>query len=420
MKGTLWKTIVFVVVFLVIFENVNRLFMDKYSYIKYKDFYSERENLDVLFLGTSRVINGVDPMELWHDWGIASYNLANYSETICTNYWQLVNALQYTQPKVVVLDLFASHTEYTVNDAMLHHFTDAMPMGRTKIRTVMDLEEENRWDQYLFEFSLYHSRWNGELTLQDIKPELWKTRGGEIRYNVVPNDQPQFVPKEQYNEMSGVNLEYLQKIIDLCKQKEIQIILTYMPYAPDETSQRNANYGYIIAKKNDIPYLDIIREGLEFNFATDMADDGGHMSALGARKVTDFLGKYLTEKCNVPDRRNDHSYDYWNADYTDYTNYMQFKANMINDQTDLMFFLVLLSDRNLETAIYLGTDSLALKDRNIAELLESIAIFGHAEYFIKNSFEDNEICIEVMNKNTNEKISVKTFYREELNLWKEG
>lgn len=34
MKGTLWKTIVFVVVFLVIFENVNRLFMDKYSYIK--------------------------------------------------------------------------------------------------------------------------------------------------------------------------------------------------------------------------------------------------------------------------------------------------------------------------------------------------------------------------------------------------
>ena len=190
-----------------------------------------------------------------------------------------------------------------------------------------------------------------------------------------------------------------------------------MPYAPDETSQRNANYGYIIAKKNDIPYLDIIREGLEFNFATDMADDGGHMSALGARKVTDFLGKYLTEKCNVPDRRNDHSYDYWNADYT---NYMQFKANMINDQTDLMFFLVLLSDRNLETAIYLGTDSLALKDRNIAELLESIAIFGHAEYFIKNSFEDNEICIEVMNKNKNEKISVKTFYREELNLWKEG
>ena len=34
MKGTLWKTIVFVVVFLVIFENVNRLFMDKYSNIK--------------------------------------------------------------------------------------------------------------------------------------------------------------------------------------------------------------------------------------------------------------------------------------------------------------------------------------------------------------------------------------------------
>lgn len=417
MKGILWKTIAFIAIFLVIFGNVNRLFMDKYSYIKYKDFYNEKENLDVLFLGTSRMVNGVDPMELWHDWGIASYNLANYSETISTNYWQLVNALQYTQPKVVVLDLFASHTEYTVNDAMLHHFTDAMPMTKTKIRTVMNLEDKNRWDEYLFEFSLYHSRWNGELTMQDIKPELWKTRGGEIRYNVVPNEQPHFIPKDQYNEMSGVNLEYLQKIIDLCKQEEIQIILTYLPYASDETSQRNANYGYIIAEKNDIPYLDIIREGLEFNFATDMADDGGHMSALGARKVTDYLGKYLTEKCNVPDRRNDHSYDYWNIDYT---NYMQFKENMINNQTDLLFFLVLLSDRNLETSIYLGTDSFAFKDCNIAELLESIDIFGHAEYFIKDSFENNKIYIEVLDKNTNEKIAVKTFYREELNLWKEG
>ena len=50
----------------------------------YYDFYQQEQDFDVLFLGTSHVLNAVYPMELWRDYGIVSYNMANHSENICT------------------------------------------------------------------------------------------------------------------------------------------------------------------------------------------------------------------------------------------------------------------------------------------------------------------------------------------------
>lgn len=41
---------------------------------KYEDFWKQEEGFDVLFFGTSHMINGVFPMKLWDDYGIVSYN----------------------------------------------------------------------------------------------------------------------------------------------------------------------------------------------------------------------------------------------------------------------------------------------------------------------------------------------------------
>ena len=121
-----------------------KLFERKYSYSKYYDFYQQEEDFDVLFLGTSHVINAVYPMELWRDYGIVSYNMANHSENICTNYWQLRNALQFTTPKVVVIDLYAVDGDSKVNEQYLHNFTDAMPFSMLKVKMVQDLLEPGK------------------------------------------------------------------------------------------------------------------------------------------------------------------------------------------------------------------------------------------------------------------------------------
>lgn len=76
----------------------------KSSDVKYSDFFKQDEDFDVLFMGSSHVINAVYPMELWDDYGIVSYNFGGHANQMPTTYWVMENALEYTNPKVVVID----------------------------------------------------------------------------------------------------------------------------------------------------------------------------------------------------------------------------------------------------------------------------------------------------------------------------
>ncbi len=60
---------------------------------------------DVLFFGSSHMKHTMLPLELWHDYGITSYNLGIASERFPTTYWTMENAIAHKQPKIVVADV---------------------------------------------------------------------------------------------------------------------------------------------------------------------------------------------------------------------------------------------------------------------------------------------------------------------------
>lgn len=64
----------------------------KDSYFKYEPFFKQEENFDVLFMGTSHVLNAVYPMELWNDYGIVSYNFGGHGNYLPTTYCIMKNA----------------------------------------------------------------------------------------------------------------------------------------------------------------------------------------------------------------------------------------------------------------------------------------------------------------------------------------
>ena len=73
------------------------------STAKVLTFLEEPEAYDVLFLGDSRFMNGMLPLEIWEDYGIAGYNLSCHGSSLPVTYWSLCNALDYAQPKLVVI-----------------------------------------------------------------------------------------------------------------------------------------------------------------------------------------------------------------------------------------------------------------------------------------------------------------------------
>ena len=405
-------TVCFALLFIIIVAKISDIFERKYSYSKYYDFYQQKQDFDVLFLGTSHVLNAVYPMELWRDHGIISYNLANHSENICTNYWQLRNALDHTKPKAVVIDLYAVDGDGKVNDRYLHNFTDEVPFSLTKIKLVQDLLEPEKRPEYLFNFSLYHSRWE-ELGLEDLKPSTGLEKGAELRDDIAVNEPPTLIPKEEYDPTDRLNKQYLQKIIDLCKEQNIAIVLMYLPYTMPEGDQLVANWGYAIAEKNEIPYLNFVYEDLALNYATDCADIAHHLNASGARKVTDYLGTFLTQNYDIPDRRQDPAYSFWQQDYTEYREMINEWMNTISN---LYSYLVMLNDRDLSVRIYLAEDSFIYANPEIMELIENIQVFGSVE-FIKASNEEitsEVIKIEVSEVETGNIVGTRLFTSEEV------
>lgn len=401
-------TICFGLILTAVVGVTQKLFERKYSYSKYYDFYNQQQDFDVLFLGTSHVINAVYPMELWRDYGIVSYNMANHSENICTNYWQLRNALQYTTPKVVVIDLYAVDGDSKVNEQYLHNFTDEMPFSMLKVQMVQDLLESDKRVEYLFNLSLYHSRWE-ELGREDFRPATGLEKGAELREEVTVNVPPTLISREEYDPTERLNKQYLQKIIDLCKEHNIDIILMYIPYTMPTGDQQVANWGYFAAEKNDIPYLNFVYEDLDINYATDCADEAHHLNASGAKKVTDYLGKYIKNNYNLEDHRSEQEYAFW---YKDYDEYRQMKQDWLNRQQNVWSYLMLLNDKDYQTKIYATENSYIFRDGEMRELLENISVFGNAVYQPPTEdMDDTAFAVEVYSADGVELLSQRRFIR---------
>ena len=67
-----------------------------------------------------------------------------------------------------------------------------------------------------------------------------------------------------------------------------------------------------LAQELGVPFLNLFDvEGL-VDFDTDCYDYLGHMNPDGATKITAYLGRWLTERYALEDRRGDAAYAHWN------------------------------------------------------------------------------------------------------------
>lgn len=363
------------------------LMQRKESDFKYKPFFSQKEDFDVLFFGTSHVINGIFPMELWKDYGIVSYNFGGHGNQPATSYWVMRNALDYTEPKLVVIDglYLGADVKTYVNISNIHQSFDAFPISRTKISAVLDLLDDAAMEEHiaagevgdaaqrtkmslLWDFTVYHSRWN-ELGEADFTSEYSKEKGAESRIAVsVPGEIP-YVPADAKMEGETSGTKYLRRMIEECKERGIQVLLTYLPFPAADVQQMEANRMHDFAAEYDVDYINFLDMDL-VNYDTDCYDAGSHLNPSGARKVTDFLGRYIREHYDVSDQREQESYQGWHKDYEEY---QAFKEENLKQQDSADVYLMLLADKNYNALIEVR-DSDLWKDHYYASLLENIGV----------------------------------------------
>ncbi len=394
MKNKLMKlgsVLITVMLTVLILGKLTNLMEYKSSQKKYNDFFNQSEDFDVLFAGTSHVINGIFPMELWNDYGIVSYNLGGHANGIATTYWTVMNALDYTTPKVVVVDCYgiSKNTKTWPNYSYLHMNFDRYPLSLTKIRTIWDLyddpvliegiergeiipesDEPRTRLGLLWSYSVYHSRWDS-INEQDFDVYEENEKGASLKDEVSKVDD---FPKLNGEKMTGrtVALEYLDRIIEDCQKRNIDVILTYLPFPAADKNQREANFLYDYAADKGVTYFNFLDMDI-VDFETDMADQFSHLNPVGAAKVTDYIGRYLIENYGDDiNHKDDPRYYFWYDDYEDCMNDREYAMSFVSD---FKIYLMYMNFLRMEGVIDIR-DKSVFEDKQIVSMFEELGISG--------------------------------------------
>lgn len=384
----------------------------KESDVKNSSFFAQEEDFDVLFLGTSHMGYGIYPMELWNDYGIVSYNLGGHGNPLPTTYWIMENALDYTTPKLVVIDCYLLSCTVKTQSAFssMHLSFDAFPISKNKVAAIIDLLDEQEAErraaiqepgtrmEVLWDYVIYHDRWN-DLREDDFAIELSREKGAEHYAAVVPVEEIARIPVGNKMEEDTVSVQYLEKMIEDCNNREIDVLLTYFPFTADEICQKEANKVYDIAEQYGVDYINFLDLDV-VNYKTDFCDTDYHLNPSGARKVTDYIGQYIIERYDLPDQRNNEIYEHWNADYDEYIKY---KEDNLRNLESLDKYLMMLADKNYCAVIETGNTKF-LEDEYYLDLLENL----QTNVTIKQDLNDN-IRISVFNKETMENVDQSYF-----------
>lgn len=283
-------------------------------------FYSlERDTVDVLALGSSHMYYSFQPNLLWEEYGMTSYALGSPSQSFVMSYFLLKEALNYQKPKVVLMESYYIFSEKPYkSEEILRMAFDGMKYGEVKKEAVetlfpkLSLKEKVSW---YIPFFKYHGRWE-KLKAYDFhsKPYL---RGGKLDTRVYQNKNMGLNVTER--EIPDICLEYLNKIINLCKENGIELIVYATPYATSAAAYEERMGPMLALEKYleeiGIPFLFLQKSGVAgLDYGTDFCD-WAHLNLNGQKKVTSYLGSYLSEHYGILDHRGDQRYMSYENDY---------------------------------------------------------------------------------------------------------
>ncbi len=384
------RIVAFLVLMILCLSVVNRILLPKYYFngdwpatSTYLDFYNmEEDTVDVLFLGSSHCAAAFSPVELYEKYGIKSYNLGCEQQNILLSYYWLQEAMRFQKPQYVFLDTFMlfpydSSAALNTSEATTRKAVDFMKWSGVKFRAVKDIcriDENQKISSYIFPNERFHTRWKwlseDDFTVASVGKH--ETLMGFFPIDFTCNIDS-FQPFEEtfdteYAEMVPVMREYLDKLVELCKENGIELVLVKTPTMFYSREAHNTVSAY--AYENGLEYIDFNEEGIYHDagliFAQDSCDTD-HVSVSGAMKVSDYVGEWLFDK--VPNGQKD---EQWEKRARYYSHYL--KDEGLKTETDIYRYLEQLQDENYSILVAVMGDASELFLSDVAEGLRSLGL----------------------------------------------
>lgn len=283
----------------------------------FQHLYQEKADIDVMFFGSSHTHCSIDHGYLWDHYGIAGYTHSAGSQNIAGTYYFIKEALRVQKPKVIMVDCWGAVGEKIVNgDADVYRNTLSMqwsaPFFEYLDYLAEDIGMERTWkNQALCKMPIVHTRY-AELDWTDFEDNIPFMRGYRGSYEIAPYETPECADNYEIMELSEDKEEFLQKIVDVGRENDVNVVFFAAPFYLTEEEQMQFNRIAEFADANQVPFINFnhLYGETGLDYGRDFRDHS-HVNNDGAVKVTEYLAQFLKADYDIPDRRGQAGYELW-------------------------------------------------------------------------------------------------------------
>lgn len=386
----------------------------------YKDqFFKSEVPYDVLFFGSSHMHEGIDPVYLWENYGISSYNLASSGESIQMSYYVMKEALEHAKPKAVIIDSYKiSDKKDSIDEgyAFVHESIDALPLNKNKLEAIDYASRFFDGGKMAFISNLYayHGRYT-ELKKEDFTHNITYDKGAYIMTEIFKTEAPDLDSyiTDTGELKDGDGVRYYKKMIELCREKGVTPILVNIPANRSnysESTQKRVNALMEYTEENggmSINFLPLL-DDIGINYDTDFGDSS-HLNFMGAAKTADYIAEFLKNNFGIEDHRSDSTYaKEWERDIKAWR---EQKVELLKNKKDAVAYIFLAADEEREIRVFMTEPEEASSMYGLPFCLERTGITP--EKVTEEEIGGFDMMVEVRDKNDNRWLAAQYFNRSE-------
>lgn len=269
-----------------------------------RSIFLEKDNsVDVVALGNSNFYCALDPTYVWEGYGIPMYVWGEPSHRIFEIEHDLKKLFKHQSPKLVFIEASCLMREKSSVNAMNQKVKADVASVFEAVACHRNVK--NFSPDRLGEWSFTkRCRSKGYCLRTDTKAYT----GGDW---MKATDKKAVIP--------DVARRSLERCIRICQENGAEVVLLSIP-SPNDWSMKRYNAVSRLAQELDVELLDLNMhmDEIGLDWTKDTCDEGHHMNYRGAKKNSEFLGKYLSEEKSLPDHSGEESYAQWERDCEEY------------------------------------------------------------------------------------------------------
>ena len=356
-KAAWFRGIIFIIIFILInnFLIFTLCPQGNYSRNTIREMYSEKENFDVVFAGSSYAIKGINPYIMDEELGVNTFDYSFSAQIYIGTYYSLKELFKYHKPKMIVLNTdLESYTRKKEYEMAYIPTVLYMKPSFNKVEFYLNsAAQDGSYLDRLFLWPAYHvkslkeviSNIKGKLDpkyinypKQDQLDEYKDKKDGYIGKGFVKVDESnpknvlndntlgKMTPKAtDLNNIQENNVEYFKKIVDLCNENNTELVLLHTPL-PTYRILNEKNYFEFdkeisrIASENGVDYYNYNLIKPEwFKSKTEYFQDYAHLNSLGSEVFSKSFAEFLKLRSSGEDMSK---YFYTPEEYLNTINYI--------------------------------------------------------------------------------------------------